>query len=57
MTADLDLLRKDLDLLRKREALLADRIANTDDPFLRDNLTADLNCISDRIRALIESAA
>lgn len=47
----------DLDLLRKRETLLAERIAHTDDPFLRDNLTADLNCIVDRIRAIIESAA
>jgi hypothetical protein len=47
----------DLDLLRKREALLAERIANTDDPFLRDNLVADLNSVTARIRSLAESAA
>jgi hypothetical protein len=47
----------DIELLRKREALLAERIASTDDPFLRDNLVSDLNSITARIRALIESAA
>jgi hypothetical protein len=47
----------DLEVLRKREALLSERIANTDDPFLRDNLVADLNNVTARIQALIEAAA
>lgn len=47
----------DLDLLRKREELLTERIAHTDDPFLRDNLVADLDSVTARIRAIIESAA
>ena len=47
----------DLDLLRKREALLTERIANTDDPFLRENLISDLNSVTARIRTLVESAA
>lgn len=47
----------DLNLLRKREELLAERIENTQDPFLRDNLVGDLNQVVARITALLESAA
>jgi hypothetical protein len=47
----------DLDLLRKREALLSARIQTTQDPFLRENLNADLHNVVRRITALLESAA
>jgi hypothetical protein len=47
----------DIVLLRKREKLLLARIAVTQDPFLRDNLAADLEAVVGRIQALSESAA
>lgn len=47
----------DLDVLRRRQELLSERIANTQDPFLRDNLSADLVKIVAQIETLRESAA
>lgn len=47
----------DLVLLRERAELLSARIANTDDPYLKDNLSSDLDKIQAQIEALQSSAA
>ena len=47
----------DLSLLPKRQHLLTTRIAHTRDPFLRDNLSRDLNHVLARIEELKASAA
>lgn len=43
----------DLDMLQKRAQLLSDRIATTDDVFLRENLAGDLA----HVKATIAAAA
>ena len=46
-----------LALLKMRESLLTSRIANTRDPFLRDNLSGDLRSVRSQISALVDIAA
>ena len=47
----------DMNVLRRRQELLSARIANTQDPFLRDNLSDDLAQIVAQIETLRDSAA
>lgn len=47
----------DLELLHKRAQLLSDRIASTDDVFLRENLAGDLAHVNATIAAVTSSVA